>query len=145
MSTTTIQLTVKQLGKKRPTLNAVPLTLPHTLSATPTLRELIAVIVEQQVTTFNEQRNEPNILPFLQPNELMERAATGKVSFGDNYNKTTVKVQKAIENAWQAYEDGLFLVFIDEQKIELLNDAVSLQSSSQLMFLRLVALVGGYY
>lgn len=145
MSTTTIQLQVRLLGKKRPVIAPTPITLPATLSATPTLRELLAVIVQQQVTVFNEVRNNAPVLPYLQTATIATQATQGKVSFGDHYNSQTVDIQTAVENTWQAYEDGLFLVFVDDKKVALLDDEVILQTDTQLMFMRLVALVGGYF
>jgi len=51
----------------------------------------------------------------------------------------------ALKTALQAFEDGLYFVFIDRVKIEKLDDKIDLNEKSELMLLRLTALVGGYF
>ena len=69
--------------------------------------------------------------------------AIGKVSSGGSELNQIVDVGKAVETALQAFEDGFYLVFIDDRQQEDLQATVALTSSSELLFLRLTPLVGG--
>lgn len=70
---------------------------------------------------------------------------TGKMGFGQVYNTETVDVEKAVQDALQAFEDGLYFVFVDDKKIDKLDDNIDLKAHSKVFFLRLVALTGGYF
>jgi hypothetical protein len=54
-----------------------------------------------------------------------------------------VDVQGAVETALQAFKDGFYLVFIDDRQQEDLTAVVNLKTNSELLFLRLIPLVGG--
>lgn len=43
----------------------------------------------------------------------------------------------------QAFQDGLYFVFVDDVQIEALEHGLELREDSQILFLRLTALVGG--
>lgn len=140
-----IHITVKMLGKKRPSLKDVPLELPPKFPENPTLKALLCAIVEQQVTLFNAKRSNNNLLPYLEASQIEAQAADGKVDFGATYNPQTVNSNAAIETALQAFEDGLFYVFVNEHKINSLDNTIELRPETSLLFLRLVALTGGYF
>lgn len=67
----------------------------------------------------------------------------GKVDAGGSDLDQVVESEQAVETALQAFIDGLYFVFLDEQQQENLDEIVTLQPHSQLLFLRLVPLVGG--
>jgi hypothetical protein len=67
----------------------------------------------------------------------------GKVDSGGSELDQKVEAQPAVEVALQAFEDGLYFVFVDDNQIEDLDAMVALKPTSQLLFLRLVPLVGG--
>ncbi|MEM8780128.1 MAG: hypothetical protein AAGF26_14900, partial [Cyanobacteria bacterium P01_G01_bin.49] len=67
----------------------------------------------------------------------------GKVDMGGKDYEQDVDIDGAIETALQAFEDGFYYVFIDDEQIETLDQLVVLKENSQLLFLRLVPLVGG--
>jgi hypothetical protein len=69
--------------------------------------------------------------------------AMGKISSGGSELDQVVDVRGAIETALQAFKDGFYLVFTDDQQQEDLQATVALTSSSELLFLRLTPLVGG--
>lgn len=133
------------LGKKRATLEKVPFELPANFSNNSTLKNLLTTIIQQQVQLFNTRKTNTNLLPYLESVDITAQAERGKVSFGASYNEKTVDENAAIETALQAFEDGLFYVFINDQKIEHLTEAIILTDETSLLFLRLVALTGGYF
>lgn len=141
----TIHITVKMLGKKQAALNKVPLELPTNFPNNPALKDLLTIVVQQQVQLFNARKTSDNILPYLESADIATQAKRGKVSFGASYNEQTVDENTAIETALQAFEDGLFYIFINDQKIEHLTEAIILTDETSLLFLRLVALTGGYF
>jgi hypothetical protein len=55
----------------------------------------------------------------------------------------SVDVEDAVAVALQAFEDGLYYVFIDDVQQTHLDGEVFLKSNSRVVFLRLTALVGG--
>jgi hypothetical protein len=140
-----IKLSVKMLGKKYPVLENIPITLSANFSNAPRLQDLITELVTQQVQQFNQFREANKLLPYLSNTTITDQAERGKVSFGETYNSETVLLTDAIQTALQAFEDGLFLVFINQHKIENLGDTIELNEDTELMFLRLTALAGGYF
>ena len=54
-----------------------------------------------------------------------------------------VNVDEAIAVALQAFEDGLYFVFVDDVQQNQLDSEVFLNVNSKVMFLRLTALAGG--
>ena len=55
----------------------------------------------------------------------------------------TVDVEEAVGTALQAFEDGLFLVVLDETELRDLDAQVFVQADSRLTFVRLTLLAGG--
>jgi hypothetical protein len=49
----------------------------------------------------------------------------------------------SIKTALQAFEDGLYYVFLDNTQLEALDQDILVSNESRLLFVRLVALVGG--
>ena len=74
--------------------------------------------------------------------EIVEKAETGKVGFGAIFNDEIAHKQKAIENALQSFQDGIFVVFIDETELTNLNQTFVLQQDSVFTFVRLTFLSG---
>ena len=131
------------LGKKRPVLENLQIQLPDEFNGSATLSQLIDVIVRQQVANFNQKGD--NLLRYLDSSQMQAMKKSGKIGFGEAYNTKTADVEKAVPDALQAFEDGLYFVFIDDVKIEKLTDKVDLKPNAKILFLRLVALTGGYF
>lgn len=56
-----------------------------------------------------------------------------------------VGLTEGIENALLAFEDGLFVIFINEREIKALDDTIYLSDESEIVFLKLTFLTGGFY
>ena len=52
---------------------------------------------------------------------------------------------EAIDTAILAFEDGIYFVFLDDEKIEKIDDLIEVNNDSELMFLRLTMLAGGIF
>ncbi len=71
--------------------------------------------------------------------ELSQAIERGKIISGGQDLSQEVDEGSAIQTAWQAFEDGLYLVFMDDQQLHSLDEAVVLQAKSRFIFIRLVA------
>ncbi len=139
-----IQIRVKQLGKRKPVIENKIIDVPELQSET-TLKVFLEKIVAQQVKTFNERIDNPEIINFLLPNELETLVSKGKVDFKDTYNSKKAVIKEAQEIALLAFEDGLYKVFIDDHEIEQLEETIQFTENKIFTFIRLTFLSGGYY
>jgi hypothetical protein len=135
-----IKIKLKRLGKKKIQIFSVELQ-----ASMKTLKDLITQIVSFEVQRFNEKQDNPSIISFLTPKELDEKSQSGKVSFGDIYKREKVVEDTSIENALLGFKDGLFVVFIDDQEIKNVEDAIDLTTQSEVVFMRLTFLTGTYW
>ena len=134
-----IFVNVKQLGKRR---NAVE-NKEVLLDAVPgTVAELIVAIVIRQVEEYNERLEQNDLLKYLTDEEIKDRATTGKVSFEFNYNGLPADTEKAVRNAMQSFEDGIFRVFLNEEELESSDQIIHLKEEDKLTFIRLTMLAG---
>jgi len=144
--TTTITIEGKVLGQRRPAFAPLSFCLPEEWEVAPQeirLRALIARIVLDEVAAFDARQAARRVLRVLTPSEIDAQAAQGKVSMGGQDLAQEVDLQVAVETALQAFEDGLYYVFVDEVQQIALDDPVYLGPDSRVTFLRLVALAGG--
>lgn len=139
-----ITISVKQPGRKHALIDRQSLEV-EALSDHPSLRELLVAVVKQQVTAYNNKPLEKNLLPFLSAEQIESGVANGKAGFGSIYNENKADLQKAIDTALQAFEDGLFAVFIKEEEIKQLTDKFSLNSDTVITFVRLTFLAGSIW
>ncbi|MCJ7933502.1 MAG: hypothetical protein MUW56_07655 [Chryseobacterium sp.] len=142
-----IKVTVKQLGKKYPFLSEQIIEIAYE-EVNITLENLLKLIVQQQVEEFNsksfelEEEDYPKIP---KDNYLNVLTDTGKVGFGSIYNLNKADLQKAQENAIQAFEDGIFAVFYNEEQLERLTQTIDLSLEHTFTLIRLAFLAGSYW
>lgn len=138
-----IHYSIKQLGKKRPQIKRERLELPS-LAGNSTLKEFIQAVVEQQVQAY-ETRQATTLLQALTPAEIQEGVQKGKVDLGERFGTRTVAVAAAVEEALQAFEDGLYAVFADEEQLEQLDSTTNWGDIDCFTFIRLTFLAGSYW
>jgi len=142
-----IKVCVKQLGKKRPLLKDRVIEIAE-IGPVPSLKTLLEAVVEQQVNEYNQKMSESDesgmekqpalgYLPIL--------TDTGKAGFGSIYNQHKADLVKACETALQAFEDGLFAVFLEEEELKDLGQPVALTPQKRITFIRLTFLAGSYW
>lgn len=142
-----IKVTVKQLGKKHPVLSEQNIEIAYE-GANITLENLLKLIVQQQVDEFNAKSFEledEDYAKIPHDNYLNLLTDTGKVGFGSIYNLKKADLQKAQDNAIQAFEDGMFAVFYNEEQLESLTQTIDLGLKYTFTFIRLTFLAGSYW
>ena len=140
MASPTLTISGKVLGKSQNLFTTWQLDLPAQSS---TLAELLTQIVTAEVSAFQLRQADRRMTKVLGLVDIEAGVAVGKVSSGGSELDQVVDLQRAVETTLQAFEDGSYLVFIDDQQQEDLQATVALTSSSELLFLRLTPLVGG--
>jgi hypothetical protein len=134
-----VYVSVKQAGKRKEYIKSKELILksiPHSL------RELITEVVHLNVAEYNNKAVDPLILHYLSPDVIDNQATTGKVGFGERRSHKQADVERAIETALLAFEDGIYRVFIGEDEVLSLNQPITLKEGALLTFIRLTMLAG---
>lgn len=130
---------IKQLGKRKYSIEKMPVYFP----VPPTnVQELIETIVSWQVHEYNERLQQSEVLKYLTSEEVENKATSGKVGFGVNYNGKPAIEADAIINALQSYADGIFRIFLDDTELGELSSPIRLKEESTLTFIRLTMLSG---
>lgn len=139
-----IHFSVKQMAKKRPFIKQQHIDIPGEYGQPYSLQHILATIVQHQVAAFNQRKEEKSLIGFLQESELQAQADTGKVGFGTSYNNQQADVDKAIAAVLQAVEDGIIVVFLDEEECQL-DSQIILSEDSLFTFIRLTFLTGSFW
>jgi hypothetical protein len=140
----TLKIEGKQVGRRRPLFEDWSIAIPADwMTAGPTLQDLITHVVLSEVDAFRDRQTANRLQKVLSVSQIESGLSQGKVISGDRDLDQSVDPQAAVANAIQAFQDGLYYVFLDDVQQEKLETPVALRSDSRLMFLRLVALVGG--
>ena len=134
-----ILVTVKQAGKRRDRITALPFPLEHAPAA---VRDLIVESVHTCVTQYNERVRRGESTDPLSDTQMDAMSETGKFAFGINYGQTEAREDTAVETALQAFEDGLFRVFLNGEELTDLNTPIQIQENDRVIFVRLTMLSG---
>jgi hypothetical protein len=140
----TVTVKGKIIGQSRAPFPDWSVVLASPGDGTPlTLRELLRRVVSAEVDAFRLRQEERRLTRVLTPAALAEAAVRGKVDLGGHDLNHAVDPEAAVAVALQAFEDGLYFVFVDEQHQQDLDRAVPLREQSEILFLRLIPLAGG--
>lgn len=116
-----------------------------------TVRELIDATVRFCVAVFNNKAiqapakdnlDADTTHRILTQTAINDLAESGRVAFGIVYNGKTEDSNKAVTNAVQCYEDGLYRMFINGQPLGDLNTKIELTEGDCLTVVRLTLLAG---
>ena len=130
---------MKKLGSRR---NSI-VQIPYEFDPVPTtVQELITQMVSICVSDYNTRMESKELLENLSQAEMEDQAAAGKISFGVNYGEKKAEEDKAIANALQCFEDGIYRVFVGQEQLQKLEDKITLSEESELTFVRLTMLAG---
>ena len=140
-----IQISIKQLGKKRPALGAKSINIGLLEGMAYALHDVLREVMTQQVEEFNQKREENNLFTYFKKDALEQAASIGRVSFGEIYNNEKADLNKAIDTIFLAFEDGLIAVFVDDVQLESLEQTIRLTSESTVTFIRLTFLAGSIW
>lgn len=139
-----LTISAKQLGRKQDLISRQVIEIED-IGTQPTVAQLIAAVVTQQVRAFNSKPHEVNILPLLDEQSIDSSAANGKVGFGSIYNPGKADTTQAIKTAMLALKDGLFVLFAGDEEYTKPEQIIHLQENTVLTFIRLTFLAGSYW
>ncbi len=141
-----ITVEARVLGRPRPVLDHwsvdVPLQPGEIGGGGLTLRELIARVVRAEVAAFAERERTRTLVRVLSAREVEAGAARGRIDAGGRAPGAPVDAEAAVGTALNGFEDGLYLVILDEQEQSDLDAQVYPREDSRLVFLRLCFLAG---
>lgn len=106
-----------------------------------TLREFLTKLVCEQVRDFHFRERDRQTLRTLTGDDLVRGWQQGKF-LTPREESQSVDTEFAIGVALQAFEDGLYLVFIDDIAKKNLDEEVFVSPSTRVTLIRLVALAG---
>ena len=131
---------IKQLGARGKKVSPVPFEIDGVPS---TAEELIEATVKKCVDEFNESvlKGDVVVSP-LSEKQIKDMADIGRITFGICHGDKQQDVQKAIENAVQAFKDGIVCVFINDVKLSSPDEKIELKEDDILSFIRLTMLAG---
>ena len=139
-------ISTRQLGKKKPPTSDWDYTPPEEWLGPGdgglTLRELLTRIVQDEVAAYNQRKKEERLTAVLSQREIEAAAARGKITMGGNEEWPQADADAAVGEALQAFEDGLYLVFLDEVEQTDLDAQIFLKVDSTLTFIKLTFLTG---
>jgi hypothetical protein len=136
----------KTLGSKRPLFADFHVPPPEELSGGggTTLRDLIEAVVRHEVDAFVRRQADRQFVRVLTQAQIEAGAESGKIdSGGSEVAPQQADPDQAVATALQAFEDGMYLVVVDDQEQRQLDQEVFVQPDSRLTFIRLSLLAGG--
>jgi len=107
-----------------------------------TLRDLIGHVVRAEVRAFRERQEARRLDRVMSAAEIERGESRGRIAPEGREIEQRVDDGSAVAAAWQAFEDGLYLVIIDGVEQRSLDARVYLDDDSRLTFVRLVFLAG---
>ena len=139
-------VTGKAIGSRKPLFAefSVPPPADSGDGGNATLRDVLDTVVRHEVEAFQQRQRHRQFLRVLTQREIQAGVEAGKIdSGGAELEPQTVDADDAVAVALQAFEDGLYLVVIDDEEQTSLDAPVFLQQDSRLTFIRLTMLAGG--
>ena len=142
---TTIVVEGRAVGGRRPLFPDFEIELRSNPDAAfqTTLRDLIARVVGDEVRAFRGRQESRKLVRALSQADISQGLMKGKVDAGGRDLEQTVDEDEAVAAAIQAFEDGIYYVFVNDEQITALDSPFVLRPAARLTFLRLVALAGG--
>ena len=132
-----IYIIKKKLGSRKE-LGRHPIEIDETVN---TLGVLLYILTQKGLT----EAQTPKENHALSDSEIAEQAEEGRIRFAENYGENHDTIEKAMERTKQAYNDGLFRVFINGEEVTEWNAPITLCQGAEVFFLRLTMLTGLYF
>ena len=132
-----IIINVKGLSRKK-VIHQEEVELKNKISTT---KDLITELVKINVEKFNKKIDDKDILSIMTNEYIAEAARAGKI--GDEvHGDKKANLEKALDTAYLAFEDGLYCIFINDEQTEKLDDSLNLKDGDIITFIRLTMLAG---
>jgi len=136
----------KAIGVKAPLFGdwSVPLPPDWEGRGGRTLRDLIGHVVRAEVQSFRQRQEERRTFRALTARAIEQGAERGRIAMGGSEVPVQpVDEDAAVAIACQAFEDGLYLVVIDDEHHRELDREIHVRPDSRVTFVRLTLLAGG--
>ena len=135
-----LNVQIKQLGVRGKKVSPVPFDIDGIPA---TAEELIAATVKKCVDDYNERvlKGDCSVSP-LSEHQIKDMADIGRITFGICYGDRQQDPGKAVDNAVQAFKDGIVCVFINDVKLLSADQKIELKEDDVLSFIRLTMLAG---
>ena len=130
---------VKQIGKRKNKIDKKKYEISEKIT---TVKELLTEFVTINVNEFNNGFTENDIVPYLTDEKINDLSDAGKILFGVDYNGQKQDLEKAVENALQSYEDGIYRIFVNDNEVGEIDCEINLKENDELTFVRLTMLAG---
>ena len=134
-----LNVNVKSVSGKKNRITSIPVSYSRDEM---TVRELIEETVQFCVSDYNKRKENGELLRALLPQEIDDKAAQGKISFGMVYGEKDADLKKATNDAVEAFSDGVVAIFADERRLESLDEQLKLTEIQSLTFIKLAMLAG---
>lgn len=138
----------RAVGSRRPLFAdfSIPLD-PGTGEGGVTLRDLIERVVRAEAAAFRDRQEARRLDRVMTRAQIDEGVRRGRVSpearqEHARLSRQEVDADDAVATAWQAFEDGLYLVVLDGEEHKDLDREVHMKPDSRVTFVRLVFLAG---
>lgn len=126
---------LKQIGRRKNVVNKKEYEVADNINV---VSDLIREFVSICVRDFNQDK----IIDYLIEQDIEDNAGLGKIGFNDRENKNKQDMKKAIDNAIQSYEDGIYRIFLNDEEVGALSDSINLRQDDIITFIRLTMLSG---
>lgn len=107
------------------------------------LGTLLQALVREELAAFDRRQREQSMLRVLTPADLVRGVETGRYAAEARQRQQAPTFEDAWARAREAFEDDLYVVFLDEHQVESLDEPVLVADDTRLRLVRLVALAGG--
>lgn len=141
-----ITISGKTIGQTRPLFADWSIALPPECvdaGGPITLRDIIRRVVTAEVEAFQRRQHDRQFIRALTARDIETGVERGKIDMGGHNLTQSVDMETAVAAACQAFEDGIFLVIVDECQQRELEGEVYLRPDSRVTFVRLTLLAGG--
>ena len=134
-----IKINIKSVSGKKSRITTRTMLFDENINV---VEELIKAAVATTVNEYNERRESSDLITVLTPGLIEDKAQTGKVSFGVNYGEKSPDLETAVNNALEAFADGIVVIFADDKKLDSLDEAIDINEIKSLTFVKLTMLAG---
>ena len=134
-----VYVNIKQIGKRKNKIDRKEYEIKGKIE---TVKDLLIEFVTINVKEFNERLTENDVVPYLTDEKINDLSDAGKISFGVDYNGQKQDLEKAVENALQSYEDGIYRIFVTDNEVGEIDCEINLKENDELTFVRLTMLAG---
>ena len=134
-----IKINIKSVSGKKSRITTRTMLFDENINV---VEELIKAAVATTVNEYNERRESSDLITVLTPGLIEDKAQTGKVSFGVNYGEKSPDLETAVNNALEAFADGIVVIFADDKKLDSLDEAININEIKSLTFVKLTMLAG---